>query len=95
MTNAILTAFCACLTCCGPRAVGITASGVRPVAGVTVAAHRTIPFGTIVTIHSHRYVVQDRMSTKYGTNQFDVYFRTHREAVRFGRKTNQTVAVGR
>lgn len=86
MTNtvAIITAYCACKLCCGPDAVGLTASGVRPVQGVTVAAPRSVPFGTLVNIDGVGLrTVQDRMARRYD-GRWDVYFERHEDAKQFG-----------
>ena len=78
-----LTAYCACVKCCG-KTDGITASGVKAVEGVTIAADTTvIPFDTKVIIDGHEYVVQDIGGAIKG-NRIDVYFDTHQEALDFG-----------
>lgn len=50
ITNAVITAYCACRICCGPHATGLAANGRPPQEGVTVAAPRWVPLGTVVTI---------------------------------------------
>jgi 3D (Asp-Asp-Asp) domain-containing protein len=109
LTNIIyatITAYCACTTCCGPDARGITASGKRPLQGLTIAAPRAVPFGTKVFIAQdvlrsrglatptgwNGFVVQDRLSKRYDS-RFDVYFTRHADARKFGIKTNQQVIV--
>ena len=78
-----LTAYCACKKCCG-KSDGITASGVKAVQGVTVAADtRVLPFGTKIIIDSHEYTVQDRGGAIKG-NKIDIYFDSHQEALNFG-----------
>ena len=78
-----LTAYCACMECCG-KTDGITASGIRAKEGVTVAADtRTLPFGTKIFIDGHEYIVQDRGGAIKG-NRIDVYFDHHQEALEFG-----------
>ena len=87
----IITAYCACCLCCGPRAAGLTASGVRPVEGITVAASRSIPLGTRIRLtvpglwKARAFVVQDRLSRRYD-NRLDIYFSRHSDAVKFGVK---------
>jgi len=81
---ATVVAYCACVTCCGAHADGITASGVRPVQGITVAGPRSVPFGTRVFITGLGWrTVQDRTSRRYD-GRWDVYFRSHRDAKQFG-----------
>lgn len=95
ITNAILTAYCACSICCGTKhaKLGITASGTRPVQGVTIAASRAIPLGSKVTIQGQTFVVQDRLARKYDA-RFDIYFNRHEDAKRFGKqKANVSVTI--
>ena len=77
-----LTAYCACKKCCG-KTDGITASGVKAVEGVTVAADTNLPFGTNIIIDGHEYTVQDRGGAIKG-NKIDIYFDSHQKALEFG-----------
>ena len=78
-----LTAYCSCEKCCG-KTDGITASGVKAVEGVTIAADTKIhPFGTKLCIDGHEYTVQDRGGVVKG-NHIDIYFDNHQEALEFG-----------
>jgi 3D (Asp-Asp-Asp) domain-containing protein len=82
-----VTAYCPCKVCCGQWAGGPTASGKMPVVGVTCAGPRRIPFGTRVRIEGlGERVVQDRLARKYD-GRFDVFFASHKEALRFGKRT--------
>lgn len=82
-----VTAYCPCKVCCGKWSGGPTASGVMPKEGVTVAASRKIPFGTKVQIEGlGTRVVQDRLALKYDS-RIDVFFTSHKEALKFGKKT--------
>jgi len=97
---ATITAYCACKTCCGPNAKGITANGQRPIQGITIAASRTIPFGSTVASSAipkslsarQTLVVQDRLARRYDS-RFDIYMSSHESARKFGIKTNQTVTI--
>lgn len=84
MTN-IVTAYCACTLCCGPHAAGITASGVAPIAGITVAGPRRYPFGTRVLINGRTYTLQDRTARRHD-GEWDIYFASHAAARQFGRR---------
>lgn len=92
LTNITITAYCACKLCCGPNAKGITANGQRPQEGITIAASRTLPFGTTVIIGDKTFRVQDRLAKRYDS-RFDIYFAKHSDAKKFGIKTNQTIKV--
>jgi 3D (Asp-Asp-Asp) domain-containing protein len=85
ITNAIVTAYCACKICCGQTSHGICADGHKPIAGVTVAASRNIPLGTHIHISgfTNDFVVQDRLAKRYD-NRFDIYFKSHNDALKFG-----------
>ena len=51
---------------------------------MTVAADTNVlPFGTILLIDGHEYIVEDRGSAIDG-NEIDVYFESHQEALEHG-----------
>lgn len=59
-----------CYHCCG-NAKGVTASGVDAIVGYTVAADKSIPFGTTLYIEGYGYyVVEDRGN--FGENVIDI-----------------------
>ena len=94
----VLTAYCACVKCCGewsaehPSRIGTdyiqkTASGTIPTAGRTISVDTdVIPFGTTVIIFGHEYVAEDRGGAIKG-NKIDIFFSDHAEALDFGRQT--------
>lgn len=89
--TATVTAYCPCTTCCGPGSPKPTASGARPVAGVTVAAPRHLPFGTRLWIEGAGWrTVQDRMSRRF-PDRFDLFFDHHQQALHWGRRTCRVV----
>ena len=89
-----MTAYCACAKCCGKNAKGITASGTRPVEGRTVAASRSIPLGTRIHIEGIGWrIVEDRTAKRFD-GRVDVYFRSHAEALRFG-KQQRTIKINK
>lgn len=86
-----VTAYCPCPKCCGAQAVGITASGLNVSynAGRFVAADTDVlPFGTKVLVPGYDaqpVEVIDRGGAIRG-NRLDVFFPTHEEALRWGRR---------
>ncbi len=79
----IVTAYCHCAICCG-EAGQPTASGVMPVVGRTIAAPRSLPYGSLVSlpgIGTRR--VEDRPSRRYGS-RYDLFMKSHKEAKKFG-----------
>lgn len=87
-----VTAYCGCKKCCGPKAQGLTASGL-PVSyngGLFVAADKKIfKFGTRLVIPGYAagqpVEVIDRGGAIRG-NHLDVYFPTHDQARQWGRQ---------
>jgi 3D (Asp-Asp-Asp) domain-containing protein len=85
-----VTAYCPCPKCCGPKAAGITASGksVSYNAGRFVAADSSFRFGTKLMIpgyHAQPVEVIDRGGAIKG-NKLDVFFPTHEQALKWGRR---------
>jgi 3D (Asp-Asp-Asp) domain-containing protein len=72
----------------------LTAAGDWPVAGVTVAAPRSVPLGTRVYIEGvGPRVVQDRMHRRFA-DRWDVYFNNKQEAVAFGKQRLRVRVMG-
>ena len=90
--TAVITAYCACKTCCGLNAKGITANGQRATQGVTIAASRTVKFNSLVEVDGHTYIVQDRLAKRFDS-RFDIYFDKHSDAKKFGIKTNKVTII--
>lgn len=75
-----LTAYCGCEICNGGNA-GITAMGVEPSEGWTVACN-SLPLGTQISINGNVYEVQDTGNMDDGT--IDIFMNSHEEALNFG-----------
>jgi 3D (Asp-Asp-Asp) domain-containing protein len=86
-SSATVTAYCPCAICCGVMGgTSLTASGVKARQGVTAAASRALPFGTRLLIPGvGERVVQDRLADRFN-DRVDVFFRSHADAVAFGRR---------
>lgn len=88
----IVTAYCHCVKCCG-KSNGITASGVKAVEGVTIAADtKVLPFGTKVIIDGNTYTVQDRGGAIRG-NRIDIYFNSHEKALQYGKQLKEVIIL--
>lgn len=74
-----ITWYCPCEKCCDV-ANRPTASGKMPTAGRTIAADKSLPFGTEVIIEGHTYTVEDRGGAIKG-NRIDIFAPTHEEAL--------------
>ena len=77
-----ITYYCVCMKCCG-KTNGITASGAKVKAGVTIAAPKEFPFGTKLLINGNTYTVQDRGGA-IKNKRIDIYCETHEEALKNG-----------
>ncbi|MBN1674225.1 MAG: 3D domain-containing protein [Kiritimatiellae bacterium] len=70
-----------------PKRVEITASGRRAWAGVTIAADtRLYPFGTILYVPGWGYGRVEDVGRDIKGHHIDLYFSTHRRALRWGKK---------
>jgi len=71
------------------KKVGVTASGTKARKGTIAADTRIFPFGTILYIEGYGYGrVEDRGGAIKG-NHIDLYFRTHQQALEWGKKTKR------
>mgnify|MGYP004557860203 CR=1 FL=1 len=94
------TGYCPCSKCCG-KTNGITASGAKAQAGVTVAMPKGYSFGTKLLIKDTNdnllnggksYIVQDRGGA-IKNKKIDIFFNSHAEALKFGKRTVYLKAV--
>ena len=90
--TAIVTAYCACRTCCGPSASNLTAGGKPPTCERTIAASRSIPFGSRVVVAGRIYTVEDRLAKRFDS-RFDIFMSSHQAALNFGIKTQSVVVI--
>jgi 3D (Asp-Asp-Asp) domain-containing protein len=87
-----ITAYTVSVQDCG-NSLGITASGAKAVVGVTVAAGRNLPFGTIIYIPGLGYrIVQDRGGA-IGSNDIDLLVSSGASAIKFGVQQRQITIV--
>lgn len=87
-----LTAYCPCRQCSGGYGRH-TATGVRAKSGRTVAVDpRVIKYGTKIKIGTHTYRAEDCGGGVKG-NHIDIFFDTHSEVDKFGRKYRKVVIM--
>ncbi len=88
------TGYCPCSKCCG-KTNGITASGAKAQAGVTIAMPKGYSFGTKILLKDTNdnllnsgksYIVQDRGGA-IKNKKIDIFFNSHAEALKFGKRT--------
>ena len=85
-----LTAYCGCRSCSGKWGTR-TASGRQAKEGRTIAVdRRKIKLGTKVQINGKTYVAEDVGGGVKG-NHIDVFFKSHKQTMRFGKKTGVKV----
>lgn len=83
-----VTAYCPCEKCCGEYSDGVTASGhkIRP-GDAFVAADKEYPFGTKMVIEGYKNSESVKVLDRGGAirgNKLDVFFHSHREALKWG-----------
>lgn len=89
------TAYCSCSKCCGRWADGITATGKRVHWGIIAADWRVLPRGTRVGLScfpGQVFVVEDRGGAIKG-ERIDVWYPSHRSALKFGVRGRVQVKV--
>ena len=85
-----LTAYCGCKSCSGKWGTR-TASGRKAKEGRTIAVDkRKIKLGSKIKINGKTYVAEDVGSGVKGKH-IDVFFKSHKETMRFGKKTGVKV----
>lgn len=84
----LITAYCTCRICCGVYSGhNRTSSGTIPTTNRTLAVDTSvIPFGTRLVINGQVYVAEDRGGAIKG-KRIDMFFYTHQEALRWGKRT--------
>ena len=69
------------------KKVGITSSGAKAKKGTIAADTRYYPYGTVMKIPGYgKGVVSDTGGAIKGPNRIDVYFRTRKKALKWGRQ---------
>ena len=80
------TGYCSCSRCCGRSGGKRTASGTKPTVNRTISTDpRVIKTGSHVIINGKEYIAEDTGSAIKG-NRIDIYFGSHKEALKFGVK---------
>lgn len=70
-----------------PKKVGITASGTKAKNGTIAADTRFYSFGTVMKIPGYGMgTVEDRGGKIVGPARIDLFFRTHKQALAWGRR---------
>ena len=89
-----VTGYCSCTICCGEKEERLTKSETVPRASHTVAAAPSvIPLGTRIVIDDVVYTVEDTGKAVEGM-RLDIFFDSHEEAVRYGRKEKYVYLEG-
>ena len=89
-----VTGYCSWTICCGEKEERLTKSETVPRASHTVAADPSvIPLGTRIVIDDVVYTVEDTGKAVEGM-RLDIFFDSHEEAVRYGRKEKYVYLEG-
>ena len=71
------------------KEVGVTASGTKARPGTIAADTRYFPFGTVIYIPQYGYGRVEDIGGDIKGMHIDLYFHTHDEALRWGRRKTQ------
>ena len=82
----LATAYCPCERCCGRHSDGITASGTSAYVKGIAVDRRKIKFDTVVDVPGYGKVIADDVGGAIKGNRIDVRFKTHKRALKWGRK---------
>jgi len=66
---------------------GITASGMKAARGVVAVDPKIIPLGTKLYVEGYGYAVAGDTGGAIKNNKIDLYYDTHNECIKFGRRT--------
>lgn len=90
------TAYCGCRKCNGKWTGYPTASGTDYVAGRTIAVDpNVIPLGSKVTVEGMGTFTAEDTGSAIKGNIIDIYFDSHNEALKFGRKNIKITNIER
>jgi len=70
----------------------VTAAGTRVRPGVV--ASNFFPLGTLLSINGQKYVVEDRMNSRYDDSYLDIWLTSTEEALNFGRRKLEVTVIG-
>ncbi len=87
----VATAYCP-NRCCGSSS-GRTATGRKAEYGVVAVDPRVIPLGTTIYVDRYGFAIAADTGRKIKGTRIDLCFPTHREALRFGRRTVKILLV--
>lgn len=85
------TAYCP-NRCCG-SALGRTATGRKAEYGIVAVDPRVIPLGTALYVDRYGFAIAADTGGKIKGARIDLCFPTHREALRFGRRTVKVLVI--
>jgi 3D (Asp-Asp-Asp) domain-containing protein len=81
-----VSAYCPCEKCCGEWSDGITSTGKDAYTKGVAVDPKVIPLGTKIEIPDYGVVYADDVGGSIKGNKLDVRFKTHQEALNWGRK---------
>ena len=84
LQSVIVTGYCSCPACCGPKAAGRTASGTKAQYGTIAADTSIFPFGTQLNIPDYGDGVVEDTGSRVKGYHIDVWFPTHAAAKAWG-----------
>ena len=94
MGEFVVTAYCGCKICNGKWSGGACKNGEYPQQGITVACDiNVIPLNTYIEIEGYGMRKCQDTGSKIKNFRLDLYFSSHQEALKFGKKTLKVYKV--
>jgi 3D (Asp-Asp-Asp) domain-containing protein len=81
-----ISAYCPCQRCCGKYSDGVTATGKDAYSKGVAVDPKVIPLGTKIHIPGYGTVEADDVGGAIKGDRLDVRFKTHQEALEWGRQ---------
>jgi len=70
-----------------PKKIGVTSSGTKAVKGTIAADLNVLPYGTVLYIPDYGWGQVEDIGSAIKGNHIDLFFNSHNEALKWGRKT--------
>ncbi len=82
----LATAYCPCKKCCGKYADGVTAIGKNALTKGIAVDKKIIPLRSLVQVPGYGTVMADDVGGAIKKKHIDIRFKSHQEALNWGRK---------
>ena len=93
MITWLVSFYCACILCCGPKAQGITKNGMRATRGVTAACDKS-RLNQVIWIEGFGWRICEDIGSAIKGNRIDIFVDDHQHALQLGRQVIKGMVIG-